>query len=475
MPVNAEIPLSYQPPQLVNPAQLVSMRNAQQDEALKRQLLQAQIAALPQQQAFEQQQQRATLEELQARTQSYKTLAEERDQKRLEELQTKRVQFGRDSTAAAVDAYDRAITAGADPQTAKLRAVEVNSQKIDEAEASGNFTPDQIKQLRAKASEFNPDTARSSLVTADDWLKRQQNQQKAEVKPPPMRKIQRGTTEVDQEFDEKTRTWKDVGSGPKFKPDQPTAATGAAADEQLQNQIALARTGMPRTQVVAGFGKNSTAQWGAVESGAIKQIMAETGKTRQEAAQQFAEEQIGLKAEAKSIGSLTNMLGATRQAVGQLDFNINKVEDVLKRIPSTNLSPLLNALARGEEKWTGDPRYAQLYYYMNGVATESARLLSGGQASAAQLHEGARKEAEAWANANMTPKMFIEGTVPAMRAEGRKRIETYETAISEQKKGGAPKASEQPGTARISNDAEYNALPPGTLFIGPDGKTRRKP
>jgi hypothetical protein len=31
------------------------------------------------------------------------------------------------------------------------------------------------------------------------------------------------------------------------------------------------------------------------------------------------------------------------------------------------------------------------------------------------------------------------------------------------------------GTARISGDAEYNALPSGTEFVGPDGKTRRKP
>jgi hypothetical protein len=31
------------------------------------------------------------------------------------------------------------------------------------------------------------------------------------------------------------------------------------------------------------------------------------------------------------------------------------------------------------------------------------------------------------------------------------------------------------GPAKISSDAEYNALPSGTVFIGPDGKQRRKP
>lgn len=35
--------------------------------------------------------------------------------------------------------------------------------------------------------------------------------------------------------------------------------------------------------------------------------------------------------------------------------------------------------------------------------------------------------------------------------------------------------SPQAGPARVANDAEYEALPSGTQFIGPDGKLRRKP
>jgi hypothetical protein len=37
------------------------------------------------------------------------------------------------------------------------------------------------------------------------------------------------------------------------------------------------------------------------------------------------------------------------------------------------------------------------------------------------------------------------------------------------------KGSEKQGVRRIATDAEYNALPSGTEFIGPDGKRRRKP
>ncbi len=39
----------------------------------------------------------------------------------------------------------------------------------------------------------------------------------------------------------------------------------------------------------------------------------------------------------------------------------------------------------------------------------------------------------------------------------------------------APKGGDQSGPKKISGDAEYDALPPGTEFIDPNGKPRRKP
>jgi len=39
----------------------------------------------------------------------------------------------------------------------------------------------------------------------------------------------------------------------------------------------------------------------------------------------------------------------------------------------------------------------------------------------------------------------------------------------------APPPKSSAAQAKISTDAEFDALPPGTLFVGPDGQTRRKP
>jgi hypothetical protein len=65
----------------------------------------------------------------------------------------------------------------------------------------------------------------------------------------------------------------------------------------------------------------------------------------------------------------------------------------------------------------------------------------------------ARQRAVAAINAGMSPAQMV---------------------AAEKALGGAPTAA-QGGPASVANDAEYEALPPGTQFIGPDGKLRRKP
>jgi hypothetical protein len=126
------------------------------------------------------------------------------------------------------------------------------------------------------------------------------------------------------------------------------------------------------------------------------------------------------------------MLGATKQAVAQLDFNIEQTKGELKKLGSTDLSPIINAIARGEERWTGDPAYSALFYYMHATAVESARILSGGQASIAQLQQGAMDEAKKWADISMTPASF-NAVSDAMRAEGQNRLQTYQGALGFQK------------------------------------------
>jgi hypothetical protein len=52
----------------------------------------------------------------------------------------------------------------------------------------------------------------------------------------------------------------------------------------------------------------------------------------------------------------------------------------------------------------------------------------------------------------------------------RQRMDTAERA-----KAGPAQPATPPSAMKIASDSDYNALPSGSLFVGPDGKTRRKP
>lgn len=57
--------------------------------------------------------------------------------------------------------------------------------------------------------------------------------QALEAKPPTTRVIERGMNNVTQEYDDKTKTWKDIGTGPKFAPQAPKSII-----EQIQQKMA---------------------------------------------------------------------------------------------------------------------------------------------------------------------------------------------------------------------------------------------
>ncbi len=219
--------------------------------------------------------------------------------------------------------------------------------------------------------------------------------------------------------------------------------------EEKDSAAAQAATGMPLLEIIPGYRSDAVAAREAARAGAIKKIMDETGKSASEAGTELANRTIEYKSGAKSAGQLTTMLGATKQAVSQLEFNIDKTKEALAKIPSTNLSPIINAIARGEEKWTGDPQYSSLFFFMHATALESARILAGGQASIAQLQQGAMDQAKQWANINMTPASFTapDGVANAMLIEGQNRIDTFQKALQSQKLSGAGQVSGYGGNA----------------------------
>jgi hypothetical protein len=237
-----------------------------------------------------------------------------------------------------------------------------------------------------------------------------------------------------------------------------------ATPAQRQSTAAMVATGMPLATAIPGFGAAAVAARNQARNDAIEQIKQETGMTDAQAGEELANRNIQFAAGKRSTTQLTTMLGATRQAVDQLDFNVKKVSDEMAKLPSSDLSPIINAIARGASKWTGDPAYSSLFFYMHAAAMESARILQGGQASIAQLHQGAADEARKWADANFTtPAAWNQGVAPAMHAEGAERIKTYQRAINAAKLGqqnpAAPPSPNLPSAAAPDSGWKVTPIP----------------
>jgi hypothetical protein len=213
---------------------------------------------------------------------------------------------------------------------------------------------------------------------------------------------------------------------------------GAINPALLQSLGSQYRAGMPLSALSPGYSAAGQAKRLQIQAEGLKQVMAEHPEmTPAQAGLELANSNIMQAAGKKSIGQLTTMQGSTKQAVDQLKYNIDQVKEDFKKLPSSDLSPVINAIARGQQKWTGDPAYSSLFFHMHASAMESARLLSGGTASIAQLNPMAAAEAQKWADVGMTPKSFIEGSAPAMLGEGDNRLKTFTDAIKYQKLGGA--------------------------------------
>lgn len=198
--------------------------------------------------------------------------------------------------------------------------------------------------------------------------------------------------------------------------------------DQRASTAAMAATGMPLAQVVPGFGAASVQSRTQARNDAVALIMQQNpGMNATQAGQEFASRQMDFAGGKSSVSQLTKMAGATKQNVDQLALNVNNTKTELAKLGSSNISPILNAIARGEQKWTGNPAYSSAFYYLSATANEAARLQSGGQASAAQLHQGAQDAAKEWMNMNMTPASFA-AVGDAMINEGRQKLQTFSDA-----------------------------------------------
>jgi hypothetical protein len=217
---------------------------------------------------------------------------------------------------------------------------------------------------------------------------------------------------------------------------------GAMSDEvSLAAQKAMYKAGVPLQQMVPGLSRQAFNRRNEIMEGAIADMVAEGGMTAAEAGIIIAQNQnayMGLRA---SVRQQAIRVGGDESLLANLHFMAGKASQVMRSLGGNDLSPVLNAIARKAEWWTGDPRYLPLWYWMNNTMQESAKITLGGSASIAQLAEGARENATKFINADWTtPDAWIHYMVPALEEEGRNRVQNSldEIHIQNQRAMGIP-------------------------------------
>lgn len=250
-------------------------------------------------------------------------------------------------------------------------------------------------------------------------------------------------------------------------------------DQTIEGMVAQRVSGEPINEIVPGWsGQGVAGQLKLrVNAGAIQKIMADhPGWNPAQAGEYLANQQSAYLGSRNSTKQLMTFRGATIAAVKQLDYNLDQASQILTQLGG-NATPVLNAIARGEEKWTGDPKYSQLFVAMSAATQEAARIMSGGQASISQLHEGARDEAKQWMNINWTTPQQFEAIKQFLKGEAQNRIGNWDSAMQFQKMtdlgvsgapdtagsgGGAQVGSSKDAPLDVSSEADAEKQPKGT-------------
>lgn len=168
----------------------------------------------------------------------------------------------------------------------------------------------------------------------------------------------------------------------------------------------------------------------------------------------------------RSVDLTVQNLDRLDTAMGELD-----ADPGLDRItgPVAGRTPNLTAAATGAQAKL-DSIKSQIFV----SALQSMRDASktGGALGQVTEREGDKLENSIAALAQAQGTADFKVQLAKARAQLKASKAIIQRAYSEQYGQGGGTSG---GPARVTNDAEYNALPSGTEFIGPDGQTRRKP
>lgn len=195
----------------------------------------------------------------------------------------------------------------------------------------------------------------------------------------------------------------------------------ADVSQGVSDDIALARTGMPKSQIISGWGKNAFKRWNEIKSGAIEGIMKENpGISRQDAATMFAAEQQEYRGNSLAVGNVLKDLASIRPYKEMLDKNVDIAANLADKAIATDSKWANKKINWLKQNATDNPDVAEYLAQMTIVQTEAARVLNNPRL-VGQLTDAARHEMQEVISGDM-PLNATKRVLKRIQNDGANRV-----------------------------------------------------
>jgi hypothetical protein len=240
-----------------------------------------------------------------------------------------------------------------------------------------------------------------------------------------------GQTQIQEEYDSTTRTWKPIGQGPRFAK-QVVGAGGGTAFGATQGSLDpvkdkdtirnLATEALYDSNALSGFRRDTKAMGNIMR--ARTEIMRDAGIT----AEDVVSGRAGFKADTTSLNKITPQYDAITAFEKTAIRNGKILVELADKVDTTGVPVAERWIRSGRKAIGGDPDVAKFDAQMNLYRAEAARILTQPNLSGV-LTDTARKEMEEVIRNSATAPQ-IRGVVNLLERDFLNRKETLEEQIS---------------------------------------------
>jgi hypothetical protein len=384
-------------------------------------------------------------------------------------------------------------------------------QELDEHQQDRQAAQQQQQRMQNLIGTLPPEQQQIAMLNPDAFAKSKADQMFAAPKPPTTRNVIQGSNEVTQEFDPATGGWKEIGQGARWAPQQPGQGPESysvlSPDEVkrmgLPEGSVVQRSSRGKIDVLGGAGAAGAETWRLMAPDELMKNNFAPGTVASVSSRGQVQVEQNPKAPGMTVygpdgqpivttGSGDPMVNRDATKIDRAaDLNFKTADDALTGLENRLKDTGVAVLPGAEQQKTGSQ------YRL--VINELRKLTDSGALQKADLdylqsiiQDPTSLSAAPTALGNVIGTGSpVTGTLDQIQTvrDYLTNVRKRTGEVYQQPKAPAPPAAQdatrqsniydeaaakaQP--VQIKGDEDYAALPSGSHFIGPDGKTRVKP